>query len=305
MNKARRANTITSQSQLLLPKSPPRTEPHGILIFAMVGIVIMVVLTLWLQAELRRASEATRQDVLAMASATFQDVIEQTRFNTSAQVRVMADDARIRTTLATPGIDPATIEDVLKDMLQAGSMNHLALLDSQRKVIAIAGDDTLRGGDFGNSALFRDARGSTMWSSTDRLLAAAYAPVNLGFEQYSLLGTTALAQDRLNRLGERWNLSVALVLNGQRNADGLRHPEDGAVMDTLLQTGGPAPGRRSFRIDVLSDSPRIVQVVFLMPANRTDAFATMSLYLWSPFALVMLMSVIGVVVAFVNGKSEA
>lgn len=292
VSEARRSGAFASRSRPLIS----RRGPHIVLVLAVLCTAGMGAVTLWLQMELRRAAEVAHQEVLAIASAAFQETIAQARVSTRAQVRVMADDARIRTTLATPRIDPETIEDVLGDLIRAGGLNFLALLDMRRKVVAVAGDDSLRGIDLGNSAIFEDASASTMWSSTDRLLAAAYAPVNLGFEQYFLLGTTALAQDRIERLGSSWDLSVALVLNGLRSAQSLRSPEDGVVIDALLGAGGSTSDRRSFRSDVLSKSPRMVRVVFLMPANRRDVYASMSVGLWFPLVFTVVVAIAGIVV---------
>ena len=53
---------------------------------------------------------------LARSEAAFLRELQSKGTDLTALVRVIVDDARVRTTLATPGIDDETIQDLLRDM---------------------------------------------------------------------------------------------------------------------------------------------------------------------------------------------
>lgn len=300
MSEARNLEVVTQDSRLLIPDLEPERWPHAVLAFALVTTAGVAGMTIWLQGSLQDASRAADVGVLASASSTFAEMLQSATENTQAHVRVMADDARIRTTLATPGIDPATIEDVLVDLTKASGLSWLAVLDAQRKVVAVVGNDELRGNDLSTSSVFKGATGATIWRSQDSLMAVAAAPVNLGFENYYLLGTTAVDQRKLDVLGKSTGLSAALVLDGKRAVESLRQPQDGDAIDQVIAQGVQGIGAGlAARVDVLSEAPRIIKLVLLVSngAGR-QALTSLSALMWAPLAFVLFMGIVGVGLAY-------
>ena len=59
--------------------------------------------------------------------------IDDLRSGLLSHVRIMSDDARTRATLATAEIDRATIEDVLRDLMEAGNFASVAVFDVRGK----------------------------------------------------------------------------------------------------------------------------------------------------------------------------
>ena len=97
----------------------PRREPAGgagvtataILLFAALGFAS------WLaDGQLRQLLSGLDDEALGQASRTLEELVTRQREQLVAEVKVLADDNRIRTTVLAPKFDEATVQDVLEDL---------------------------------------------------------------------------------------------------------------------------------------------------------------------------------------------
>jgi hypothetical protein len=72
--------------------------------------------------------------------------------------RLLVEDPRLKSTLATEGIDEATVADILKDLAKLRGAGFLMVLSPDGRVFAEAGAPELRGLDLSDSSIVKKAR---------------------------------------------------------------------------------------------------------------------------------------------------
>jgi hypothetical protein len=120
--------------------------------------------SVWSFVALRQLSAAIARDggaQLGRARAAFDAIRARTLDNLRAHCRVMVEDPRLKSTLATEGIDAATVTDILGDLGKLRRTGFLIVLSSDGKVFAEAGADELRGLDLSSSSPVKKAQGAT------------------------------------------------------------------------------------------------------------------------------------------------
>ena len=186
------APLISSPITLVPQLAPPRrTRPTAAIAVVLLGLVATGVWYGWATVALTRGLDDLDTRVLTQLDQASRATLDVHHRQLESVARVLVDDARIRTTLATPGIDAATIEDVLTDLQKASGHAAYAVLDARGVVRASVGVDALRQLDLGTSALVKQARESTstsdVWVLGGRPLLLALAPVRLGDELSAFL----------------------------------------------------------------------------------------------------------------------
>jgi hypothetical protein len=141
-----------------------RSAPRAVL--AVLGVVVLTVglASVWSLTALRQLSAAIARDGadhLAHAQATFDAIRARTLDNLRAHCRVMVEDPRQKSTLATEGMDAATVTDILSDLAKLRRTGFLIVLSSDGKVFAEAGADELRGLDLSSSSPVKKAQDAT------------------------------------------------------------------------------------------------------------------------------------------------
>src|SRR5207302_4148845 len=112
----------------------------------------------WLaNAELERVLSAQDDESLAQASRTLEELVNRQREQLVSEVKVLADDNRIRATVLAPKFDQATVQDVLEDLRKSSGATLLAVLDASGKVQAVTGAVSLREVDLSGSTAVRAA----------------------------------------------------------------------------------------------------------------------------------------------------
>src|SRR5262245_31544235 len=169
------------------------------LLFELAGVVTIVLGVAWFffaQRSFEDSVSAFDESALSTASAFFNHDVATEKRVLEASVRALSDDARIRVTLATPKIDAATIEDVLKDVCDASGAAACAVLTETGKMRGVVGMEAFRDVDLSSSAVVRHAAvsssASAVWSFPNRVLIVALAPIRAGQE---LTGFLMVAND--------------------------------------------------------------------------------------------------------------
>jgi len=137
-----------------LPTAPSR-EPAGTAGVIATAILLFGALAFasWLaDGQLRRLLSGLDDEALAQASRTLEELVNRQREQLVAEVKVLADDNRIRTTVLAPKFDEATVQDVLEDLRKSSGATLLAVLDASGKVQAVTGAVGLRQVDLSGSA---------------------------------------------------------------------------------------------------------------------------------------------------------
>lgn len=203
--------------------------------------VIIVMLTVaaavvWSLVALKQLSSSiVRESVahLERAHRTFDVTRARTLDSLRTQARVMVEDPRLKSTLATEGIDEPTVADILGDLAKLRTTGFLMVLSLDGRVFAQAGADELRGLDLSGSSTVKKAQGSPdavtgAWVIGGKIMDLSITPVRFGPKPiaYLVVGQ-AVDQDMLNAVADQTGVAIATA-NGQ----------------TLLLTAPPGDGTK-------------------------------------------------------------
>ncbi|HEU4729243.1 MAG TPA: cache domain-containing protein [Kofleriaceae bacterium] len=190
-----------------------------------VALAIVSVLTLglgvvWSLAALRQLSASIAQDAdehLDRARTTFQAIRARALDGLRALCRVMVEDPRLKSTLATEGVDQATVADILGDLAKLRRSGFLMILSLDGKVFAETGAAELRGLDLSGSSPVKAARGSPdavtgSWVIGSKVMDLSIMGVRFGTQPvaYLVVGQ-AVDQDVLRSVAEQTGVAVAIA----------------------------------------------------------------------------------------------
>ncbi|HEY5938094.1 MAG TPA: hypothetical protein VIU61_25765 [Kofleriaceae bacterium] len=131
--------------------------------FAIVVLLTVGLAAVWsfmAQRQLTTSVTAQQADDLIHARKSFELVRSVIQDNLDSQCRVMVEDPRLKSTLATEGMDEATVADILSDLGKLRRTGFLIVLSPEGRVFAQAGADELRGLDLSASSVFKKAQSS-------------------------------------------------------------------------------------------------------------------------------------------------
>ena len=175
------------------PVPPSRPRSAGAVVATVAAILSFGALgaAAWLaNAELERVLSAQDDEALAQASRTLEELVNRQREQLVSEVKVLADDNRIRATVLAPKFDQATVQDVLEDLRKSSGATLLAVLDANGKVQAVTGAVGLREVDLSASTAVRAAferPTSDIWTLPDQVQVIGLAPIRSGGETPALL----------------------------------------------------------------------------------------------------------------------
>lgn len=133
-----------------------------------VFFVVVVLLTVGLaavwsfvaQRHLATAITSQQSENLVHARKSFELVRSRIQEDLESQCRVLVEDPRLKSTLATEGMDEATVADILADLGKLRRTGFLIVLSPAGRVFAQAGADELRGLDLSASSVVKKAQSS-------------------------------------------------------------------------------------------------------------------------------------------------
>ena len=185
--------------------------------------VIIVMLTVaaavvWSLVALKQLSSSiVRESVahLERAHRTFDVTRARTLDSLRTQARVMVEDPRLKSTLATEGIDEPTVADILGDLAKLRTTGFLMVLSLDGRVFAQAGADELRGLDLSGSSAVKKAQGTLdavpgSWVIGGKIMDLSIMPVRFGPNPiaYLVVGQ-AIDQEMLNSITEQTGVAIA------------------------------------------------------------------------------------------------
>jgi Double sensory domain of two-component sensor kinase len=273
----------------------------------LVSVLVLGLATVWTFAALRQLAASIAQDAddhLDRARATFQALRARTLDGLRALCRVMVEDPRLKSTLATDGVDQATVADILGDLAKLRRGGFLMILSPDGKVFAEAGAPELRGLDLSGSSPVKAARGSVeavtgSWVIGNKVLDLSIMGVRFGTQPiaYLVVGQ-AVDQDMLKSVADQTGVAIASA-TGQAitlasSPDDALKPvfaavarQAGSFHGRLLEIDGQTYATAIIELDDIAQArPRFVLVQSL--AHATSSFELVRWLTFIPPFLVLI-----------------
>jgi hypothetical protein len=274
-------------------------------------VTVLVIMTglgaVWSLIAKRQLDDAlviNAADSLDRAHVLFDVLRARTQRNLRSQCGVLAEDPRLKSTLATEGIDEATVADILTDLGRLRGTGFLLVLTPEGRVFAGAGADELRGLDLSESSVVKKARGAPdevvgSWVIGGKLVDLAVTAIQFdrAVLAYLVLGQ-AVDTQLVKAVSEGTGMAIAVIAGPAPSpvstTDGTLH----AVFQTLVQDRGVARahaievgGARyltaTIKIDdTIPSHPRLAVVQELASERKT--FEIFEWLLWAPVGLLVI-----------------
>jgi hypothetical protein len=276
----------------------PRREPAGagvtataILLFAALGFAS------WLaDGQLRGLLSNLDDQALGQAARTLEELVNRQREQLVAEVKVLADDNRIRATVLAPKFDLATVQDVLEDLRKSSGATLLAVLDANGKVQAVTGAVSLREVDLSASTAVRagfEHPTSDIWTLPDQVQVIGLAPIRSGGETPALLVKgLPLAKSQLATVETALGVSGAVFIGDRIAASSAADTQrDEAVRSAARLADGVSDlsvGGRAYRVKIgrAGEGATAARLAWLVPHRRAiDRARVLTLLIWSPIPL--------------------
>ena len=292
-------------------ESVPPPSPRGagrvvatamaILAFAAVGAAA------WLaNTELDRVLSTLDDEALGQASRTLEELVNRQREQLVSEVKVLADDNRIRATVLAPKFDQATVQDVLEDLRKSSGATLLAVLDASGKVQAVTGAVSLREVDLSASTAVRaafDRPTSDIWTLPDQVQVIGLAPSRSGTETPALLVKgLPLAKSQLATVETALGVAGAVFIGDRvaaSSSSDARHEDVVRGAARLADgVGDLAVGGQAYRVRIgrAGEGATAARLAWVVPHRRAvDRARTLTLLVWSSVPLAGLLLLLGLI----------
>jgi len=260
----------------------------------------------WLaRQQLAAGMRADDVDRFARGHALFDAVRARIQDDLRAQCRVLVEDPRLKATLATEGIDEATVRDILADLNQLRRTGFLLVLTPEGRVLAESGARELRRLDLSASSVVTRARGTSeaiggSWVLGGRVVDLGVAPVGFGTHvmAYVVIGQ-AIDAALLRLVGDGAGLALAVIAGPEPGPLSSDEPALRGVFEVMARDGGDGViGQGGARYatravdlaEVAQARPRLAMARALAPQRAW--FEVLGWLLWVPIGLVVLAVVL-------------
>lgn len=231
--------------------------------------------------------------------------IARTRVQASLQAhcRVLVEDPRLKSTLATEGIDEATVADILTDLGKLRGSGFLMVLSPEGRVFAQAGAPELRGLDLSASSVVKKAQTATTavsgsWVLAGKVMDLSIMTIRYGEEivAYLVVGESVDPQI-LREVAEQTGVQVASALANKVILVSTTDANAKAMFEALAAEAGTFKGRTashggaSFVTGVveLGESAQSQRLLLARPTLSTQpAFEPVRWMLFVPPLLVLI-----------------
>jgi hypothetical protein len=273
------------------------------------GVVVLalVVGSSWVgDRQLRRFLSDLDEERLVQANASLEHLLARQRDQLVSEVKVLADDNRIRATVLAPKFDEATVQDILEDLRKSSGASLLAVVDAGGKVLAVAGAAGLREVNLGASPAVKsgfDRPTSDVWTLPDQVQVVGVAPIRSGDQTPALLVKgLALGKSQLVTVGKSLGVAGALFIADRVAASSTETQEldealraAGRMADgtELLSTGGRS---HLVRLARTGDGATAARLAWLVPHHQQfENVRSLAFLVWCPVPLSALMFLVLIV----------
>ncbi|HLL55487.1 MAG TPA: cache domain-containing protein, partial [Myxococcaceae bacterium] len=192
-------------------------------------------------AALKGGARAQAEASVTRASAVMEHMSQDVQLRLRTEAQLMSEDPRLKSTLATPGIDEATIADVLQDLRKQTSAELLAVLTPTARVRAEVGASYLKGLDLSTSSVIRAAQAAGQpavgtWVAGDQVLDVSAKAIRYDNQLVAYLVVGApMTEKALQRVSQVTGAGVALIVAGKVT---LGYPKEGGFPQAFAALAG-------------------------------------------------------------------
>jgi hypothetical protein len=263
--------------------------------------------------QLDTAITAENRTKLEGAKNVFDLLRTRTLEEMRSQGRILVEDPRLKATLATQGMDEATVADILSEIGRLRESGMLVVLTPEGRVFAESGAQELRGLDLSASSVVKKAQTSNQavvgsWVIGNKIIDLSIIAIRFDTTVISYLVVGQMIdQALLKALGTATSVGAGIAIGAEWTAvsdDKLK------AMATVAQN--PTAGNQMFELDgtryvadiveleqMGQSRPRLVLVQSLAPTS-----ATFSIFKWLLW-LSPLLVLIGMVLAISRSNYRA
>ncbi len=297
---------------------PPSTVKPRRPVFLLIALLVLMVGVSALGAfvairQLDTAIAAENRTKLDGAKNVFDLLRNRALEEMRGQGRILVEDPRLKATLATQGMDEATVADILRDIGRLRGSGMLVVLTPEGRVFAEAGAQELRGLDLSASSVVKKAQTSNeavvgSWVIGSKIIDLSIIAIRFDTTVISYLVVGQMIdQALLKSLGTATGVGAGIAIGTEWTSvsdDKLK------AMTTLAQN--PTAGNQLFELDgtryvaniveleqMGQSRPRLVLVQSLAPTG-----ATFSIFKWLLW-LSPLLVLIGMVLAISRSNYRA
>ncbi len=293
---------------------PGMTRARGASVAYLIAVLLILAgfLVAWSQVSRRKLDAAvvgSATEGFDRARVLFEGLRTRTAGHLLSQCRVLVEDPRLKASLATEGVDEATVADILVDITRLRRTGFLLVLSRDGHVFAEAGADELRGLDLSGSSVMTRARGATdavtgSWVIGGKLIDLAVTAVR--FDQavlaYLVVGQ-AVDQELVKQVDDGTGISIAVIAGAEPAPISTTDGNVRAVLQIVAAEAGAQPahtvergGERYIAASVELEGtpqthPRLAMVRALSPQRAR--FEPLGWLLWVPYGLVLLAVALG------------
>jgi hypothetical protein len=288
------------------PAVPPTRGVALSIAFLAAALVVVAIAGAWTfiaHQQIRVAIATGAVENVDRARSVFDMMRTRTQESLRAQCRVLAEDPRLKATLATEGIDEATVADILSDLAKLRRGGVLMILSPEGRVFAQAGADELRGLDLSSSHVVQKARTSNeaivgSWVIGKSIMDLSAIPMRSDdiVTAYLVVGQ-AVDQSIIKTVAESTGVETALgigselVFSSSQPASGMADVFAKIALEARSPHGQVTvkDARYVTGFIELEQSATRPYLVLARPLAPTEAsFAAMRWLLWAPAGFVLL-----------------
>jgi len=289
-----------------LPPRPRKRSPQLLIWSTGLALLALAAGASWFASGAFDQSLSRLDDqALRQAGVALDRALDTQRAHALSQVRLLADDNRVRATVITPRFDEATVRDVLDDLRKASGVSVMAVMDVAGKVSAVSGIESLKKENLGQTAAVKGAMEKAtadLWSFPDRVLVIAVAPILSGNQVAALMMIGfELGPAALGAIEQATGVSAALVVADKLVARGSTDATRTAAFEAARvvaegQSQPVAGGAYLARVTRTSASAAGARAVWLVPHHhQAGLFRTVPLALWMPVLAVIAVLLLSIV----------
>jgi len=293
-------------NSVVAPAPAPASSGIGMILAGFVVLGLVAGASYLADRQLRRFLSELDEQLLGQAGASMEQLLARQRDQLVAEVKVLADDNRIRATVLAPKFDEATVQDILDDLRKSSGASLLAVVDAAGKVVAVAGATSLREVNLGASPAVKtgfEHPTSDVWTLPDQVQVVGVAPIRSGDQTPALLVKgLSLGRSQLATVGTALGVTGALFIGERVTASSA----DGHELDEPLRAAGRmvdgiepvAAGGRTHLVRVArtGEGATAARLAWLVPAqHQFERARTLQFLVWCPIPLCALMFLVLIV----------
>ncbi len=298
-----RFEVVSPPAAMQVPQSAPRRSSAGAVMAGVVVLAALGAVSWTADRQMGRFLSSLDEDIVGQSARSLDQLLVSQRAQLVAEVRVLADDNRIRATVLAPKFDEGTVQDVLEDIRKSSGATLLAVLDSNGKVQAVAGATGLKEVNLGSSSAVKagfERPTSDVWTLPDQVQVVGLAPIRSGDQTPALLVKgLALGKSQLSTIETAMGVTGAVFIGERIAAQGAQTAE----LDVAFRAAGQladgtaqvAAGERNYvvRLARAGDGATAARIAWLVPQHHhAERARLLFLLVWCPVALGALLLLI-------------